>query len=249
MIGSPLIHVGHLSTLRWILGCLMIQTLLILCVAPRYSTAQQHSHFASSVRASWTWSTAVGLRVLYVPQDIAEEEINKAPSVDASFALALPASVDLRTSATVQYLTNEFRLGSRWSVGVGSLRMGIANDISYWFGFMDFEGFDNHIRGMIDYPSVDISFHLDDVASSLRFEGIYVLNQRSFAGELEVGSGKNFLAGWAVTAMVEQPFIGHTPVYLGARIAFSEFHPQTWFAFSTFKRKLLYSELLVGVLL
>jgi hypothetical protein len=190
----------------------------------------------------------VGLRVLNVPQDIAEEEINKAPSVDASIVLALPASVELRTSATVQYLTNEFRVGSRWSLGFGPLRMGIANDVSYWFGFMDFEGFDNHMRGMIDYPSVDLSFHLDDVASSLRFEGIYVLSQRSFAGELEVGSGKNVLAGWAVTAMVEQPFIGRTPVYLGARIAISEFHPQTWFAFSTFKRKLLYSELLVGVL-
>jgi hypothetical protein len=203
------------------------------CAAPRYSTAQQHSHFASAERASWTWSTAVGLRVLNVPQDIAEEEINKAPSVDASIVLALPASVELRTSATVQYLTNEFRVGSRWSLGFGPLRMGIANDVSYWFGFMDFEGFDNHMH---------------DVASSLRFEGIYVLSQRSFAGELEVGSGKNVLAGWAVTAMVEQPFIGRTPVYLGARIAISEFHPQTWFAFSTFKRKLLYSELLVGVL-
>lgn len=249
MIGYSLTHVGHLSARRWIPCWLVFEVLVILCLTPRTNTAQQQSHFASSDRATWTGSTAVGLRVLTVPRDIAEEEINKAPSLDLSFVLALPVAMDLRTSATVQYLTNEFRIGPRWSVAIGSLRMGIANDVSYWFGFMDFEGFDNHMRGMIDYPSMDISFHLDDIAASLRLEGIYVLNQRSFAGELEVGSGKNIHAGWAVTAMLEQPFIGRTPVYLGARIAFSEFHPQTWFAFSTFKRKLLYSELLVGVLL
>lgn len=80
-------------------------------------------------------------------------------------------------------------------------------------------------------------------------EGMFLFSQRSLAGELQVRSTKRIMTGGMITVVIEQPFSAGTHVLIGIRPALTKFHHQTWFAFSTFDRTLLFSELMFGRLL
>jgi hypothetical protein len=192
---------------------------------------------------------AVGLRVLTVPRDVAEEEINKAPSLELQAVLGLPLQFSVPAFATLQYFTNHFRTGLRWTHRFRNLSISAGDDVAFWFGFVDFEGFDNRANGWMNYPNVSVGYDFGDVRLTAKVEAVYLMSMQSFAGEDEVSMSRNFNTGWALMLVLEQPFWKDTHVLLGFRLARTDFHYQTWFAFSTFDRKLLFSELLFGVLL
>jgi hypothetical protein len=194
-------------------------------------------------------NAALGVRLLTLPQDLVEEEINKAPSLDITGVLALPMHLDLTGGATLQYVTNQLRLGARWTHRMGDVGVGVGYDVSLWFGFVDFEGFDNRANGWTNYPNVSIGYDFGDVLLTVKSELIWMQAMRSFAGESEVRNTRNHVAGAAVTAVLEQPFWSDTHALLGVRLSITDFHYQSWFAFSTFGRRLLFSELLLGILL
>ncbi len=200
-------------------------------------------------RAAWSTDVSIGLRVLTVPRAIAEEEINKAPAVDVQIAMGLPWQFAVDGRMVLQYVTNHFRAGLRWTYRFGPLSAGIGDDAAFWFGFFDFEGFDNSMSGWINYPNLSLGWDFGDVRLTARGEAIYLMSQRSLAGENEVSSTKNRIAGGALTLVLEQPFWHDTHALLGVRLAWTKFHYQSWFAFSTFDRRLLFSELLFGLLL
>jgi hypothetical protein len=226
-----------------LLALLTFQTL------PTLAQDSAPSVYYPAPREAWSTEAAVGIRVLTVPRDIAEEEINKAPSLDAQAVLGLPWQFSLKGRMVLQYYTNIFRAGARWSFRLGDFSFSVGDDVAFWFGFFDFEGFDNRMSGWINYPNVALGHDFGDVRLTAKGEAIFLLAQRSFAGENEVASTKNIMAGGAVSLVLEQPLWHRTHVLLGIRLAWTEFHYQTWFAFSAFNRKLLFSELLFGVLL
>ena len=196
-----------------------------------------------------TLQFALGLRLLTLPQDIVEEEINKAPSLDLSGRLAVFPWLNVTGAATVQYLSNELRVGLHAPIRIGDVALGAGYDVGLWFGFVDLEGFDNRANGWTHYPHLSVGHDFGDVFLTIRAELIWMQALRSFAGDNEVRSTKNRIAGSAWSAVLEQPFWGNTHVQLGLRLSYSDFHYQSWFAFSTYERKLLFSELLFGVLL
>lgn len=198
---------------------------------------------------AWSSRTALGLRLLTVPRDIAEEEINKAPSIEMRSVLSLPWNFSLRGGAVLQVLTNELRLGTHWSWRLGDFSVSVGDDWAFWFGFVNLEGFDNRANGWINYPGLALGIDLGEARVSARGEGMFILSQHTLAGENEVSSTKRVLVGGALTVIVEQPISRRTEMYLGVRLSQTKFHYQTWFAFSTFDRHLLFSELLIGILL
>ncbi len=202
-----------------------------------------------AVKARWSVDAAVGIRVLTVPRVIAEEELNKAPSVDVQAVMGLPWQFSCNGRMVLQYFTNHFRIGARWSYSLGDFNVALGDDAAAWFGFFDFEGFDNRMSGWINYPNLAVGYDFGDVRLTAKGEAIYLLSLRSFAGDNEVSSTKNIMVGGALSLVLEQPVWHQTHVLLGIRLAWTKFHYQTWFAFSTFDRKLLFSELLFGVLL
>ena len=224
--------------------------LLIMALPLRAQTESMRPwlHFPAPLGAGEMRAIA-GLRLLTLPVDIVEEEINKAPSLDCAVVLGLPGQTGLRGQAVLQYVTNHFRLGATWSQRLGAFGVGLGYDIGFWFGSVDFEGFDNRGNGWTHYPQLSLGYDFGDVLLSLRAEAIWMQAMRSFAGENEIRNTGNRLAGGAVTAVLEQPFWGATHVALGVRLSVTEFHYQSWFAFSTFERRLLFSELILGVLL
>ena len=129
------------------------------------------------------------------------------------------------------------------------MSFGVRTDAAAWFGFVDLEGFDNRGNGWMAYPGVDVGYDFGDVRLTAGTEALFLLARRSFAGDLEVASTKNRIAGVAVILALEQPLWPGSQTALGVRLAWTKFHYQTWFAFSTFDRPLLFSELFFGVLL
>ena len=225
---------------------------LLLLLLPPFALRAQDTPLGIHVPspgAAWSSRTAIGLRLLTVPRDIAEEELNKAPSLEAQSVFALPWGFSLRGGAVLQVVTNHLRLGTHWSWRFGDISVSIGDDWAFWFGFMNLEGFDNRANGWTNYPGVAVGVDLGEARLSARGEGIFILSQHSLAGENEVSSTKRVSVGAALTLTVEQPISRNTDVYLGVRLSRTRFHYQTWFAFSTFDRHLLFSELLLGILL
>ena len=221
---------------------------LLCTAAPGRGQEQPHLHFPRP-QGAFHWEMSAGVTLLTVPRDIAEEEINKAPALDLDAVIGLPWQFSFHGRAIVQYITNEFRFGASWSHSFGRFGIAAGDDASFWFGAMTIDGFDNSMSGWMNYPYVAVGYDADGVLISLKGEAMLMLAQRSFAGENDLGSNRNAIAGGAVTVMLEQPFWKNTHLALGARISLTQFHPQTWFAFSAFSRRLLFSELLFGVIL
>lgn len=200
-------------------------------------------------REAWESDVAIGLRVLTVPRDIAEEEINKAPSLDVQAVMGMPWQFSANARVILQYFTNHFRAGARWSQRFGRFSIAVGDDAAFWFGFFDFEGFDNSMNGWINYPNLALGWDFGDVRLTAKGEAIYLLSLHSLAGENEVSTTRNVIAGGALSLVLEQPLWHNTHALLGVRLAWTKFHYQTWFAFSTFDRRLLFSELMFGLLL
>lgn len=221
--------------------------MLALLLAAADTAAQPHLFFPRP-HAAWDWDAGAGLTLLTVPRDISEEELNKAPALDLHGALGLPLQFEVTGRITAQYLTNQFQFGPRWSHSFGRFGIAAGYDVAWWFGFIDLEGFDNSAAGWMNYPSLSVGYDLDGVLITLKGEAFYLMFQRSYAGEDEVGSDKNVLNGYGVSLLLEQPFFRNTHVLAGARVSATGFHYQTWFAFSAFKRRLVYSELMFAII-
>ncbi len=200
-------------------------------------------------RDAWETDVAIGVRMLTVPRDIAEEELNKAPAVDVQVVTGLPWQFSANGRMVLQYFTNHFRAGARWSHRFGRFTLAVGDDAAFWFGFFDFEGFDNRANGWINYPNLALGWDFGDVRMTAKGEAIFLMSQHSLAGTNEVSETKNTIAGGALSLVLEQPLWRDAHALLGVRLALTKFHYQTWFAFSTFDRHLLFSELLFGLLL
>jgi hypothetical protein len=235
--------------IRMLLRTAMWLCLLVFVTQPTWSQERAPSVFHPRPKNTGEVDASLGLRVLAVPRDISEDELNRAPALDVQVTVGLPLQLTFLSSAAVQFLTNQVKGGLRWSHCFGDFCVGAGDEVAFWFGFVYIEGFDNSVRGWMHYPHVTIGYETRDVRLSLRGEWIYTLSERSFTGENEVSSSKTRLLGFAGSLMMEQPLLRDMHVVLGVRLSYTEFHHQTWFAFSAFKRKLLYSELLFAVLL
>ena len=227
----------------------LVLFLCVLASAALHGQDAQPGIFFPEIREAGAADFSVGIRVLTVPRDIAEEEINRAPSLDLHAVLGLPLNFNVSGRIVSQYVTNYARGGVSWSHAFGRFRLAVGNDAAYWFGFFDFEGFDNRMSGWVEYPNISVGYDAGDVRLTTTGEFIYLISQSSFAGDNEISLKKSTVAGGALTMVIEQPLWHKTQVYLGVRLTWTNFHYQTWFAFSTFDRRLLFSELLFGVIL
>lgn len=237
-----------MQTRMWIRSALRLCMMLVVTQSASSQDAAP-SVFYPRPKSTGVFDASIGLRVLAVPRDISEEELNRAPALDAQITVGLPLQFTLLSSTDLQFITNQVKAGLRWSHCIGDFCVGAGDEFGFWFGSIDLEGFDNSVRGWMHYPHLLLGYETGDVRLSLRGEWIITLSERTFTGENELTSTKTRLVGWAGSFMMEQALYRNMHVVLGVRLSSTEFHHQTWFAFSAFKRKLLYSELLFAVLL
>ncbi len=192
---------------------------------------------------------SAGFTLLTVPRDISEEELNIAPALNLQAVLGLPWQFGITARASIQYVTNDFQAGLRWSHTLGPFSAGVGYELAWWFGFMNIDGFDNRMNGIMHHPYAAVGTSVEDVDVTLKCEAIIVTSLHSYAGENAVAKPKNSLAGGALTFMLEQPLWDDVRVMLGLRLAWTQFFHQTWFVFSTFDRRLLFPELVFGFIL
>jgi hypothetical protein len=235
--------------IRMLLRTAIWLSLLVFITQPVWSQEQVPSVSHPRPKRAGAVDASLGLRVLAVPRDISEDELNRAPALDAQMVMGLPLQFTLLLATEIQFLTNQLKGGLRWSHCVGDFCLGVGDELAFWIGAVDFSGFDNSMRGWKHYPHLTLGYEFKNVLLSLRGESIYTLSERSFTGENELSSSKNRLRGYAGSLMLEQPLLHNMHVILGIRLSYADYHHQTWFAFSAIERRLLYSEFLFAVLL
>ena len=129
----------------------IIGLLLAFSVTDRCAYAQEQEpsalYFPHPLEAG-RWEKSVGVTLLTIPRDIAEEEINIAPTIDFQTAVGLPWQFSITGRLTLQYVTNHVQLGWKMDAGAGSMwnRTGTRCRLLVWL--YEYRGFRQHHDGM-----------------------------------------------------------------------------------------------------
>jgi hypothetical protein len=195
---------------------------------------------------SGTFNLSLGASMTIIPRAIVQEGVVPLPMVDVRMKYGLTDHLFLSGQANVVYVTNQLSLGLGWSHSFGDFSFAIADNMGYWFGFADFEGFDAAAMGLTNYPSVTVGVAVDNLHISFRTEGLLTISQHTSFGAASVGRVNPELAGFAFTLAVEQALWKNNYFMFGTRIQYALPMYQTWLAFSTFQRWLVFPEFFIG---
>lgn len=199
--------------------------------------------------AEHAWQVSVGFTLVQPPKEFTEEIRIGAPAFDGHALYGLPSHFALDGRAIAQVVQNHFSLGARWTYPLGDFAVGAGYDVAFWFGFLNVEGFDTRANGWMNYPSVTVGYNTGEVRLILKAEAILDLRHRTSAGDNEISSDTDRLAGGSYMFAIEQPFWGSTHLTLGFRATYTKFDWMTWSFFSTFDRYLFHPEIIVGFIL
>ncbi|GAB4091429.1 hypothetical protein GCM10028786_03550 [Flaviaesturariibacter terrae] len=232
--------------------------LLLLLLA--FATSPQiraQAHFDSTVRHQLkflyfplapqrNWTVGVGATATTMPYEITEELHYRIPALEVAALRRLGNKLSLYGRGSLQGFQNYFSVGPRLSFPLTRrVSAAVGNDIAFWFGFNNFQGFKTHATGWQNFPSLSVGYRFNkQVLLTVRAESIMTLDVRPVAGTIKIVSQFQTFSGSAYTVMLEQPFYGKKRMALGFRAAYTSFFWQTWSAFSTHDRNFFYPQLI-----
>ncbi len=192
------------------------------------------------------FNLSLGVSMTVIPRAIVQEGVIPLPMLEVRTKYGLSDHFFLTGQANIVYVTNQVSLGIGWADSYKGISFAIADNFGYWFGFADFEGFDAVAMGLTNYPSLTVGAQVDDLSISLRSEVLLSISQHTSFGTSSVGRINPQLAGVAFTLGIEQPLWKDNSILFGTRIQYALPMYQTWLAFSTFHRWLIFPEFFIG---
>ncbi|RYY87360.1 MAG: hypothetical protein EOO15_12095 [Chitinophagaceae bacterium] len=204
-------------------------------------------YFPLSPKRAWT--VGVGVTATTMPYEITEELHYQIPALEVSVLRRVGNRGALYGRASIQGFQNLISIGPRVSFPLTSrMSLGLGDDVAFWFGFNNFEGFKTQATGWQNFPNLTVGYRFNkQVLLSVRAEMIMTIDIRPKAGDIKINSQYNTFSGSAYTVMLEQPFYGRKRMALGLRAAYTSFFWQTWSAFSTYERNFFYPQLIACV--
>lgn len=191
---------------------------------------------------------SAGLSLTLLPRQIVEEEIRHIPMVNASLRYGFPSNFSVIAHLSTVYITNALSVGLIWSIPYDGFAFAMCDELSYWFGIADLNGFDTNAMGLINRPSVSAGIDVDGYKISAKTEMIVLLAHHTYFGTASVGRFKPELAGIATTFILEQE-IAHTAfMSFSLRANYARPNYQIWLAFSVQDRWLLFPEIQLSYL-
>lgn len=194
----------------------------------------------------WKLQSAIGFNLTVLPRVIVEEEIRQFPLLSYEARIGLPWNFSATGKIGTNVITNLGSLSAQWSYSFGRFAVAIGDEVAFWYGFSEIDGFDLTAQGWLNFPHVTVGFAFDDFLLSLRTEAQIITFQSTVAGTTEVKSNRNSFSGLAMGVTVEQPFWKNQYVKLGLKVNYSKQMYQSWLAFSTFQDFLFYPEFSFG---
>ena len=197
------------------------------------------------------WRSSIGINITTMPEDITEEFHYRIPAIDYHVNRKLTNKMYLDGHAAVQVFQNMFTIGPRWSTTLSDrLSFSVGDDIGYWFGFVNVEGFKTRGMGWQNYPNASVGFRFQkNLFLSLKTEAIMNLGVQTYTGDVTVKSDERLFSGGSVTLALEQPFYKKKSLTLGFRAIYTNFFWQTWSLFENFDRNIFYPQIIIGLIL
>jgi hypothetical protein len=193
----------------------------------------------------------VSLSMAKLPEDFVEEasDFFKAPLFGYSAVYGLPKNFGLDANLRTNIITWQFSLGAKWNYTINRFSFAVGYDLAFMLGQLKKFGFDSRVNAWISYPNLTIGYELNDVALSLKGEAMIITFYKEYADDIEVGRDKNLYSGFALSAVVEQPFWKNTYFTLSLKLNYVKFYYPTWAAYSRFDRYYWIPELVMGFVL
>ncbi|HEU0065576.1 MAG TPA: hypothetical protein VFQ58_11105 [Flavisolibacter sp.] len=197
------------------------------------------------------WTASIGITAATMPYEITEELHYRIPAGDFHVLRKLNNSFYLDGRITFQVIQNLVTLGPRWSRKVSDkVSYSLGNDVGYWFGTVNVEGFRTRGSGWENCPNISLGYRFNrQILLTIKSEAIFTYGIKTFAGNIPVTTNYKHFSGSSYTITIEQPFFGNKSLTLGLRAIYTNFFWQTWSAFSSFDRIFFYPQLIVGIIL
>ena len=197
------------------------------------------------------WTTSIGFTATTMPYEITEEIHYRIPAVDFHVLKKVTNGIAIDGRINFQAIQNLITLGPRITTKLTDrLSAGLGDDVGYWFGFINLEGFKTRGSGWQNYPNVSLGYRFKKhILLTVRAEAILTPDIKTYAGQIPVTTNYKFFSGTSYTVALEQPFYGKKSLTLGFRAMYTSFFWQTWTAFSSFDRNFFYPQIIVGLIL
>ena len=194
------------------------------------------------------WRSSLGFSLTTLAQDVTEEQHLRVPCGDFHVLRKLSHNTHLDRKVNFQFFQNMITIGPRWAFPLNPrLSMSVGNDIGWWFGFLNVEGFKTKGNGWQNYPNVSLGYRFNKrILLTVKGEAIMTLSVKARTGDVPVTSNHRLFSGSSFTATLEQPFYGNKSLSLGFRFIYTDFFWQTWALFETFDRNIFYPQLQIG---
>ncbi len=197
------------------------------------------------------WTTSIGITATTMPYDITEEFQYRIPAGDFHVIRKMGNHFILDGRVNFQIFQNLITVGPHWVSKVSDrLSISAGDNIGYWFGAVNSEGFKTKGKGWQNFPTVSLGYRFNRQALlTFKADAIMNLSIDTRAGETKLTSDVGLLSGSSYALILEQPFSGKTSMSLGFRAIYTNFFWQTWALFENFDRNHLYPQIIIGLIL
>jgi hypothetical protein len=201
-------------------------------------------------RAFEPYKAKAAFAVLFtrLPMDWVETSLD-IPIFQFELKYGLPYGFSLKSTFQSIVVSNQIRLGPRWNTSLGKFAMGAGLDMSFLYGRMNIDGFNNEAIGWAYYPNVSIGLHFKKIAFTCSGELNNIFSMRIKAGEAEITSTKNFKSGFSFSFFMEQYLWKNHILITGIINNFQKFFYPAWPAFSAFNRQYYIPQIYIGLVL
>jgi len=191
---------------------------------------------------------AVGVTLSKPPDEVVEEfaSVLRAPLFDYQIQYGLPSNFLAEGSITTIIVSNHLSIGGKWIVDAAPFGFSVGSDIAYWFGSLNFDGFDNTVKGWTLYPNVSAGYDFERFSVTLKAELNIILAQSKRTGDIIVQKTSALFNGFAIAIYLEQPLWKNNYVLLGFKNNIVKYYYVVWPGFPTFDRYSLVPEFHIG---
>lgn len=197
------------------------------------------------------WTTSIGVTATTMPYEVTEELHYRIPAGDLRVLRKLSDKLNIEGQVNFQVLQNLVTMGPKWTTELTKRTcLGVGNDVGFWFGFLNIEGFKTKGMGWQNFPYVSLGYRFNkQILLTFKADAIMTLQIKTWADNMQVTTNHRLFSGSSTTIALEQPFYGKKSLTLGFRAIYTNFFWQTWTAFENFDREFFYPQLVVGLIL
>ena len=194
------------------------------------------------------FQSGLGIQMVVLPRQIVEEEIRSIPMLDYQCRYGLPENFSLVGRASSNYLTTSVSIMPQWGHRFNRFSVGLGYGLSYWFGFVNMDGFNVTANSWLNNPNIFFGIDFVDWLLTVWLDAQIIATRSTKTEGIEVGTDKNSVASYGIGVAIEQPFFGRTSSVISFKANFAKALYHAWLAFSTFNNNILYPELTFSLL-